>query len=137
MADVHSVETRSYNMSKIKSANTAPEIFVRKFLFSNGLRFRLHDKKLPGRPDIVMPKYRTVVFVHGCFWHGHTGCKKFVVPKTRTDFWINKINKNILNDLKNIIALEVDGWKVITVWECELKKDDTLQEILRLITNNA
>ncbi len=135
MADVHNRVTRSYNMSRIRGSNTKPEILVRKFLFSNGFRFRLHDKKLSGRPDIVLSKYRSVVFVHGCFWHGHKGCRKFVIPKTRTDFWMNKINTNISNDRKNTAALEKDGWKVLTVWECELKNEETMQKILKQIRN--
>lgn len=122
-------------MSRIRGSNTKPEILVRKFLFSNGFRFRLHDKKLSGRPDIVLSKYRSVVFVHGCFWHGHKGCRKFVIPKTRTDFWMNKINTNISNDRKNTAALEKDGWKVLTVWECELKNEETMQKILKQIRN--
>ena len=94
MADVHNERTRSYNMSQIKGKNTKPEILVRKFLFSNGFRYRLYDKKLPGKPDIVLAKYRTVIFINGCFWHGHEGCKNSVVPKTNTDWWIIKLNRN-------------------------------------------
>lgn len=100
MADVHSKEVRSYNMSRIRSKNTKPEVLLRKVLFANGFRFRLHDKKLPGKPDIVLKKYRTVIFVHGCFWHGHNGCRYFVVPKTRTAWWMNKIEGNQKNDTK-------------------------------------
>lgn len=133
MADVHSKEVRSFNMSRIRARNTKPEIQVRKFLYSNGLHFRLFDKGLPGTPDIVLPKFKSVIFVHGCFWHGHRGCKKFVIPKTRTEFWINKINTNIINDKKNIAALEKDEWKVFTVWECELKNEEILQKLLREI----
>ncbi len=102
MADVHDIKTRSYNMSRIKGKNTKPEMLVRKFLHANGFRYRLHVKNLPGKPDIVLPKYKTVIFVHGCFWHGHEHCKYFVVPKTRTDWWLNKINSNITNDAKAI-----------------------------------
>ncbi len=105
MADVHTKEIRSYNMSRIKGKNTKPEMLVRKFLYAHGYRYRIHDKKLPGKPDIVLPKYRTVIFVHGCFWHGHKNCKYFVVPKTRTEWWLNKINGNIGNNAKNIKAL--------------------------------
>jgi DNA mismatch endonuclease, patch repair protein len=133
MADVHSKEVRSFNMSRIRARNTRPEIQVRKFLYSNGLYFRLFDKGLPGTPDIVLPKFKLVIFVHGCFWHGHRGCKKFVIPKTRTEFWINKINTNIINDKKNTAALEKDEWKVFTVWECELKNEEILQKLLREI----
>src|SRR5688572_23648799 len=110
MADVHSKERRSYNMSMIKGKNTKPEMLVRKFLFANGFRYRLHDKNLPGKPDIILPKYKTVIFVHGCFWHGHEGCKYFVVPKTRTEWWITKINSNIENDLKKRNKLLAEGW---------------------------
>ena len=121
MADVHNQQTRSYNMSQIKGKNTKPEMLVRKFLFAHGYRYKLHDKKLPGKPDIVLPKYKTVIFVHGCFWHGHANCKYYVVPKTRTDWWLNKINRNIANDAKAVKALKKDGWKIITVSECKLK----------------
>lgn len=123
MADVHDKKTRSYNMSRIKGKNTKPEILVRKFLHAKGFRFRLHLKKMPGKPDIVLPKYKTIILVHGCFWHGHKGCRYFVVPKTRTEWWLNKINKNIENDEKAIAELLEDEWKIITIWECELKKD--------------
>ena len=121
MADVHSKEIRSKNMAAIKGKNTKPEMLVRKFLHANGFRYKLHDKSLPGKPDIVLPKYGTVIFVNGCFWHGHKNCKYFVVPKTRTDWWLNKINGNIANDTKAVKALKKDGWKIITIWECNLK----------------
>ena len=121
MADVHTIEQRSYNMSRIKSKDTKPEMLVRRFLHANGFRYKLHDKSLSGKPDIVLPKYRTVIFVHGCFWHGHNNCKYFVVPKTRTDWWLNKINTNKANDAKAIKALKKEGWKIINVWECNLK----------------
>lgn len=100
MADVHDRKTRSYNMSRIKGKDTKPELLVRKFLFANGFRYRLHDKKLPGKPDIVLPKYKTVLLVHGFFWHGHKNCKYFVMPQTRTEWWVNKIDTNISNDKK-------------------------------------
>jgi DNA mismatch endonuclease (patch repair protein) len=121
MADVHNKKTRSYNMSQIRSGNTKPELLVRKFLHAKGFRYSLHNKKLPGKPDIVLPKYKTVIFIHGCFWHGHANCKYFVVPKTRTKWWLNKINTNKANDEKAMKALRKDGWKVINVWECKLK----------------
>ncbi|WP_281321908.1 very short patch repair endonuclease [Flavobacterium aestivum] len=133
MTDVHSKYTRSYNMSKIRNKNTKPEILVRKFIFSKGLRFRLHDKKLPGTPDIVLPKYKTVIFVNGCFWHGHKDCKYFVIPKTRTDWWLEKINRNIEKDIENKKKLMNIDWNVITIWECELKpliKEITLYNII-------
>lgn len=135
MADVHSKETRSYNMSRIKGKNTKPEILVRKYLFSQGLRYRLYSKKLPGKPDIVLSKYKTVIFVNGCFWHGHKGCRYFVVPKTRTDFWLSKINVNIQNDKKTSSLLKDMGWHVITVWECELKKAKR-EETLCMLVND-
>ncbi len=121
MADVHNTQTRSYNMSQIKGKNTKPEMLVRKFLYAHGFRYKLHDRTLPGKPDLVLPKYRTVIFIHGCFWHGHTNCKYFVVPKTRTEWWLQKITGNIANDKKAVKALKKEGWKIITVWECNLK----------------
>ncbi|MBX2905163.1 MAG: DNA mismatch endonuclease Vsr [Taibaiella sp.] len=121
MADVHNKETRSYNMSRIKGKDTKPEMLVRRYLHAHGFRYRLHVKDLPGKPDIVLPKYKTVIFIHGCFWHGHEGCKYFVVPKTRTDWWLAKINTNIANDEKAVTALTEAGWKIITLWECDLK----------------
>ena len=138
MADVHNKEQRSYNMSRIRSTNTKPEMLVRKFIHAHGFRYRLHDKKLPGKPDIVLPKYKTVIFVHGCFWHGHNGCKYYVVPKTRTDWWLNKINANNVNDVRAVKALKKEGWKIITVWECRLKagkKEKTLSQILKKLSN--
>ena len=136
MADVHSKEIRSYNMSRIRSKDTKPEMLVRKFLFSQGYRYKLHDKRLPGKPDIVLPKYKTVVFIHGCFWHGHDGCRYFVIPKTRTEFWVNKIDTNKLNDLKAQKLLIENGWRVLNIWECELKKfsiEKTLENLLLTI----
>ncbi|HYG40487.1 MAG TPA: DNA mismatch endonuclease Vsr [Cytophagales bacterium] len=133
MADKHSKETRSFNMSRIRSKNTGPEILVRKYLFEKGFRYRLHDKRLPGKPDIVLPKYKAVIFVHGCFWHGHQGCRYFVIPKTRTEWWLNKITTNIANDKKYIGVLHALGWRIIIIWECELKKnavEDTLSALL-------
>lgn len=134
--DVHDKETRSYNMSCIKGKNTKPEEIVRKYLFSQGFRYRKNDKKLPGTPDIVLPKYKTVIFVNGCFWHGHEGCRYFVVPKTNTEFWVNKIEANRQRDIRKINDLQALGWKVIVVWECELKKiiiKDTLHELKRQV----
>src|SRR5436190_3050879 len=121
MADVHNKATRSYNMSRIRAKDTKPEMLVRKFLHANGFRYKLHDKKLPGKPDIVLPKYKTVIFVHGCFWHGHKDCKYFVVPKTRTEWWLTKIDRNKLNDAKSKRVLKKKGWKVLELWECDLK----------------
>lgn len=121
MADVHDKATRSYNMSRIRNKDTKPEMLVRKFLFANGFRYRLNDKKLPGKPDIVLPKYKTVIFINGCFWHGHENCKYFRLPKTRTEWWKEKIECNIENDRKKQTQLTEAGYKVIIVWECEIK----------------
>ncbi len=134
MTDVHTPRQRSYNMSRIRSSNTQPELLVRKFLFAHGYRFRLNVKNLPGKPDIVLPKYRTVIFVHGCFWHGHANCKYFKIPQTRTLWWTDKINTNKANDAKAVKALKKDGWKVIEVWECGLKParvENTLNTLLK------
>ncbi len=139
MVDVHSKKTRSYNMSMIKGKNTKPEIIVRKFLFKSGLRYRLNVKTLPGKPDIVLRKFKSVIFVHGCFWHGHDNCKYFVIPKTRTDWWSHKIERNKQLDLENLIKLKSDGWKVYTIFECELKKEKINQTLSQLLTqlNNS
>lgn len=136
MGDVHDPETRSYNMSRIKGKDTKPEMIVRRYLFSQGFRYRLHYKRLPGKPDIVLPKYRTVIFVHGCFWHGHEGCKYFVLPKTRREWWRKKIETTKEKDDNNSCAIRNQNWKIITVYECELKKDKRekkLQEICEKI----
>ncbi len=133
MTDVHTPEQRSFNMSRVKSKNTKPELMVRKFLHAHGFRYRLHDKKLPGKPDIVLPKYKTVIFVHGCFYHGHEGCRYFVVPKTRTEWWLNKINGNRRRDAENNARILAANWRIITVYECELKpaiRERTLQNLL-------
>ncbi len=108
-------------MSAIKGRNTKPELLVRKFLFSRGFRYRLHDSHLPGHPDLVLSKYRTVIFVNGCFWHGHRECKYFVLPKTNTEFWRNKIERNRNRDIGEQRKLAAMGWHCITVWECQLK----------------
>ena len=132
--DTHSPKTRSYNMSQIRSNDTKPEGIVRKYLFSQGLRFRKNDSRYPGKPDIVLPKYRTVVFVNGCFWHGHEGCSDFVEPKTNTEFWLKKISRNKERDSHNAILLSTSGWNVITVWECELKSRVREEKLARLFT---
>lgn len=133
MADVHDKQTRSYNMSQIKGKNTKPEILVRKFLFSKGFRYRLHLKTLPGKPDIVLPKFKTIIFINGCFWHGHENCKYFVIPKTRTDWWLNKIYGNKQKDSENFIQLSQIGWKIVTIFECELKRDKLNNTLNRLL----
>lgn len=129
--DIHDKKTRSYNMSRIKGKNTKPEELVRKYLFSQGFRYRKNDKRLPGSPDIVLPKYKTVIFVNGCFWHGHEDCKHFVWPKSNEEFWRNKIETNIARDKKKTDELEALGWKVIVVWECELKQSKA-ENLIRL-----
>lgn len=121
-----SKEKRSEIMSKIRSKNTTPEMKVRKLLHSMGYRFRLHRKDLPGKPDIVLPKYKTVIFVHGCFWHGHEGCRYAVIPKSNTHYWKNKITNNISRDKNNLILLSELNWKVLIIWECELINLDLL-----------
>jgi DNA mismatch endonuclease (patch repair protein) len=134
--DVHEPQVRSFNMSQIKGKNTKPEMLVRKFLFSKGFRYRLHVKNLPGKPDIVLPKYNTVIFVHGCFWHGHKSCKYFVVPKTRTEWWLLKINRNKMLDKKNTKVLSQDSWNVLTIFECDLKKgkiEKTFNKLLSIL----
>ena len=123
MADKHSKEVRSYNMSQIRSTNTKPEELVRKYLFAKGFRYRKNDKRYPGKPDIVLPKYRTVIFVNGCFWHKHDGCHYFVWPKSNIKFWHEKITRNVNRDNDNYQKLKEMGWNVLIVWECELKKD--------------
>ena len=122
-------------MSRIRSKDTKPEMIVRKFLHGQGFRYRLHVKDLPGKPDIVLTKYKTVIFVHGCFFHGHKDCKYFVVPKTRTEWWVNKINGNIANDAKAFEALQNLGWKVLEIWECELKKINLVETFAILLKN--
>lgn len=133
MTDVHDKTTRSYNMSKIRSKNTKPEIIVRKYLSSQGFRYHLHRKDLPGKPDLVLSKFNTVIFIHGCFWHGHEGCRYFVIPKTRREWWENKIKRNKELDRKNRLALKELGWRVITIFECELKKTKFEQTMENLI----
>ncbi|MEQ9064858.1 MAG: very short patch repair endonuclease [Fulvivirga sp.] len=133
MPDVHSPEVRSYNMSQIKGKDSKPEMVVRSYLHANGFRFRLHDGSLPGKPDIVLPKLKTVIQINGCFWHGHHGCKYYVIPQTRTDWWKAKINKTIENDGKNNLDLQKLGWEVITIWECELKSNMREETLLDLV----
>jgi DNA mismatch endonuclease (patch repair protein) len=139
MADVHTTAQRSYNMSRIKGKNTKPEMLVRKFLYASGFRYRLHLKTLPGKPDIVFKKLNTVIFVHGCFWHGHEGCKYFKIPETRKDWWLEKINRNKELDTLNVKMLMQNGWKVIEIFECSLRKtkqEETLQSLLNNLNNS-
>lgn len=129
MSDVHSKKVRSYNMSQIKGKNTKPEMLVRKFLHANGFRYKLHDKKLPGKPDIVLPKYKTIIEVQGCFWHGHENCKYFILPKSNTEFWKNKIHETLERDKRNHSELIKLGWNVIIIWECQLKSNNVLKTL--------
>lgn len=137
--DNRSKEARSKNMSHIPSKNTKPEETVRKYLFSKGFRYRKNVNNMPGKPDIVLPKYKTVIFVNGCFWHAHEGCKWFVRPKSREEFWESKFKCNIERDCRNYAALRDMGWKVIIVWECEIRhanKDATLARLVNEILAN-
>lgn len=122
-------------MSRIRSKNTRIELMVRRYLFRNGFRFRIHDKRLPGTPDIVMPKYRTVIFVHGCFWHGHEGCPTFRIPKTHIEFWREKIERNRVRDAAQIERLRNLSWRVMTVWECELRTKELAKATLAGLLN--
>lgn len=133
MVDKFSKETRSRVMSRIRSKNTKPELIVRSYLFSKGLRFRKNDKRYPGSPDVVLPKYNTIVFVHGCFWHLHDGCKYAIMPKSNVDYWEKKLYRNKERDNHNQKLLEEMGWNVITVWECQLKKEKKEQTLKRLL----
>lgn len=131
MADNHTKEQRSYNMSKIRSTNSAPEEKVRKYLFSKGFRYRKNVRSLPGCPDIVLPKYKTVIFVNGCFWHMHD-CPRFVWPSSNKEYWEPKIRRNVERDKINIELLQKEGWRVLVVWECELKKKVIEERLSRL-----
>ena len=136
--DVHSKEIRSFNMSRIRGKNTKPEEVVAKYLFSQGFRYRRNVEKLPGTPDIVMKKYKTVIFINGCFGHAHEGCKYFVLPDNNKEFWEKKLFRNRERDFEKKIQLEKLGWKVITIWECELRKDkieETLENLKQKLYN--
>lgn len=137
MVDVMTREQRRRCMAAIKGKNTKPEMLVRKFLFSKGLRYRVNNHKLPGSPDIVFKKYRTVVFIDGCFWHGHEDCKYFHIPKSNTDFWRQKVAANIARDYVNTVDLTLAGWRVVRVWECDVrtkaKREATLEKLYRTI----
>lgn len=130
--DTLSAEQRHDNMAAIKGKGTKPEMIVRKFLWSRGFRYRVNNARLPGHPDLVLRKYRTCIFVNGCFWHGHKNCRYYIIPKTNTDFWIRKITRNIERDRQEQLQLARMGWHCITVWECELKRekrDETLESL--------
>lgn len=135
MADKLSPEKRSWNMSRIRGKDTAIEKKVRSCLFRRGFRFRKNDPRLPGKPDIVLPKYKTVVFIHGCFWHRHENCKDATTPKTRTDFWMEKFQKNVENDLKHYEELSNAGWRVYVMWECDIEKnfDQTITDLIAFL----
>lgn len=139
MADTFTPEQRSRVMARIKGRDTREELAVRRFLFRHGLRFRVGDRRLPGRPDVVLPKYRTVVFLNGCFWHGHEGCRFFRLPKTHTEFWRRKIERNRERDERDVARLLAMGWRPIVVWECELRgkkrREETLQGLLEEIVS--
>ncbi len=132
-------EQRSRCMAAIHGKNTRPEMLVRRFLFAQGFRYRVNDARLPGHPDIVLRKYRTIVFINGCFWHGHEGCKGFVLPKSHPDFWKNKIERNRKRDEEELRLLAEMGWRCITIWECELKKnmrEQTLASLEKTLRDN-
>ena len=136
MSDKLTPEKRSWNMSRIKGKDTKIEVEVRKYLISKGYRFRKNDKRYPGKPDIVLPKYHVAIFVHGCFWHRHEGCKDATTPKTRTEFWLEKFDKNVKNDQIKQEKLRELGWKVIVIWECELKRSfqETMDKVEKELT---
>jgi DNA mismatch endonuclease (patch repair protein) len=132
MVDIFSRHKRSKIMSKISSHDTKPEILVRKFLFSQGFRFRKNDNRYPGKPDIILPKYKIAIFIHGCFWHNHN-CNRGRIPKTNTKFWQKKINDNKKRDKKNQINLLNQGWKVIVIWQCEINNKMKMKERLEYL----
>ena len=140
MSDVLTPSQRHRNMAAIHSASTKPELYLRRALWHHGFRYRVNDKRLPGRPDIVLPKYRSVVFVHGCFWHGHKGCPTSHIPETNTEFWTAKIARNQERDQEVWRKLEAKGWSVIIVWECQLKKanlEETIDRVAGEIVRNG
>lgn len=139
MSDHLSPQMRSWNMARIKDKDTTIEVKVRQHLFHEGFRFRKNDKRLPGKPDVVLPKYKTVIFIHGCFWHRHPGCKYAAHPKTHPEYWEEKFSRNIRNDEKHKKELEALGWQVITVWECEIKShfDETMTHIRNQIIESS
>ncbi len=137
--DQHTPQQRSYNMSKIGSMATKPELTVRHWLWNHGYRYRLNVKSVPGKPDVVLRKYRTAIFVNGCFWHGHEECGKYSVPETNTEFWTAKIKRNKERDKQNYKDLHKAGWNVIVIWECQLKRDkidDTMRQVEHSLNTN-
>ena len=139
MADVVSPQTRSRMMAGIRGRDTKPELAVRKGLHGLGFRFRLSHQSLPGRPDLYLTKYRTAIFVNGCFWHGHAGCRFFKLPTTRSEFWSRKISDNVTRDRKNVARLHDQGWRVVVVWECSLKcsREHVMQELAKFLRGNG
>ena len=139
MSDKLTPQQRHYCMSRIRGKATKPEIKVRHWLWSHGYRYRLNVKSVPGKPDIVLRKYRTAIFVNGCFWHGHVGCSKYVVPKSNTEFWLTKIERNKERDQQNYKDLHDAGWHVIIIWECQLKKsiiDSTMRDVEHMLNRS-
>ena len=139
MPDVLTPQQRHRCMSHIRSKATKPEMVVRRWLWAHGYRYRLNVKSVPGKPDIVMRKYRTAIFVNGCFWHGHDGCKQFVLPKTNTEFWQDKIERNRTRDTRNYEELMYAGWQVIVLWQCKLNKQEletTMQQVAVTLNQN-
>lgn len=135
MIDTLTKEKRSWNMSQIKGKDTKPEILLRSIIHRSGLRFRIHDNKLPGKPDIVLPRYKTAIFVNGCFWHRHEGCKYAYMPKSRIEFWESKFSRTVQRDAEKSRELMKLGWHVFTAWECEIKNDpdDLLERLLTFL----
>ena len=131
MTDVFTPEKRSQIMARVKGSDTRPEVLVRSLVHRMGFRFRLHRRDMPGCPDLVLKKHRKIIFVHGCFWHGHKGCRRSARPSTITKFWNRKLSGNMERDKRNQETLRKDGWKVLVIWECETKDQEKLNEILR------
>ena len=131
MADIFSKDKRSQIMSKISGKETKPEILVRKFLFSKGFRYRKNDKRMVGKPDIVLPKYKTIIFIHGCFWHGHQNCKAATLPTTNSDFWKSKIEGNGARDQKTKNLLKKQGWRVMVIWQCRIKNKNLFEQSMK------
>lgn len=139
MPDVLTPQQRHYCMTRIRGIATKPELLVRQWLWSHGYRYRLNVKSVPGKPDIILRKYRTAIFVNGCFWHGHEGCSKFVIPKSNTEFWVAKIERNRERDYMDYKILQEAGWNVIVIWECQLKKtviDKTMRKVEHSLSSN-
>lgn len=137
MADVVDPSTRSRMMSSIRGTNTQPELLVRRYLQRTGLRFRVHDKELPGRPDIILPQYRAAVFVHGCFWHRHHGCRFATMPSTRVDFWARKFEATMVRDVRTEAAVRQAGWRPLTIWECEVQDVEALEKLFWAIVSGV